>query len=64
MTAASTARALASSRSASCTQVPDKATRDALRRLSAELDEQPVSEELAAEVDGQGGADGNGAAAG
>jgi hypothetical protein len=34
------------------TQVPDKATRDALRRLSAELDEQPPATEAAAD-DGQ-----------
>lgn len=33
------------------TQVPDKATRDALRRLSAELDEQPPATEAAADVD-------------
>ena len=44
------------------TQVPDKATCDALRRLSAELDEQPASEELAADLDGQGGAADDGAA--
>ena len=35
------------------TQVPDKATRDALRRLSAELDEQPPATEAAADDDGQ-----------
>jgi hypothetical protein len=42
------------------TQVPDKATRDALRRLSAELDEQPPEPEAAADVDDQddGGAAG------
>jgi len=33
------------------TQVPDKATRDALRRLSAELDEQPPATEAAADDD-------------
>jgi integrase len=37
------------------TQVPDKATRDALRRLSAELDEQPPATEAAADVDGAAG---------
>jgi hypothetical protein len=46
------------------TQVPDKATRDALRRLSAELDEQPPTPEAAADVDGQGDADGDGSATG
>ena len=35
------------------TQVPDKATRDALRRLSAELDEQPAAQDAAADDDGQ-----------
>ncbi len=46
------------------TQVPDKATRDALRRLSDELDERAPAEEAAADVGGQddepggGGADG------
>lgn len=35
------------------TQVPDKATRDALRRLSAELDERPPATEAAADDDGQ-----------
>src|ERR1700733_713681 len=35
------------------TQVPDKATRDALRRLSDELDERSVAEEAAADVDDQ-----------
>jgi hypothetical protein len=33
------------------TQVPDKATRDALRRLSDELDERPAAGEAAADVD-------------
>jgi hypothetical protein len=46
------------------TQVPDKATRDALRRLSAELDEQPPAPEAAADVDDQGDADGDGGATG
>jgi integrase len=43
-----------------CTQVPDKATRDALRRLSAELDEQQAASEAAADDGGQddGGAAG------
>jgi len=45
------------------TQVPDKATRDALRRLSAELDEQPPATEAAVGVDDQDEtADGDGAA--
>jgi hypothetical protein len=35
------------------TRVPDKATRDALRRLSAELDEQPPATEAVADVDDQ-----------
>jgi integrase len=33
------------------TQVPDKSTRDALRRLSDELDERPPAEEAAADVE-------------
>jgi hypothetical protein len=37
------------------TQVPDKATRDALRRLSAELDEQPAAQDAAADDDGPAG---------
>ena len=40
------------------TQVPDKATRDALRRLSDELDERPAVEEAAADVNGQADAAG------
>jgi len=45
------------------TQVPDKATREALRRLSAELDEQPAATEAAADVDDQDeAADDDGAA--
>ena len=35
------------------TQLPDKATRDALRRLSDELDERPAAGEAAADVDDQ-----------
>jgi integrase len=46
------------------TQVPDKATRDALRRLGAELDERPPAPEAAAAVDDQDDAAGNGGAAG
>ena len=34
-------------------QGPDKATRDALRRLSDELDERPAVEEAAADVNDQ-----------
>jgi integrase len=37
------------------TQVPDKATRDALRRLSDELDESPTKPEAAADLDDQAG---------
>jgi hypothetical protein len=40
------------------TQVPDKATREALRRLSAELDERPAGAGAAADVDDQGDTDG------
>ena len=40
------------------TQVPDKATREALRRLSDELNERPAAEEAGADVDDQDGADG------
>lgn len=50
------------------TQVPDKATRDALRRLSDELDERPAVGEAAADVDDGDGQDneryGDGDAAG
>jgi integrase len=46
------------------TQVPDKATRDALRRLSAELDEQPPEPEAAADVDDQDDSADDGGAAG
>jgi hypothetical protein len=35
------------------TQVPDKATREALRRLSAELDERPAGGGAAADVGDQ-----------
>jgi hypothetical protein len=37
------------------TKVPDKATRDALWRLSAELDEQPAAPEAVADADDQAG---------
>jgi hypothetical protein len=37
------------------TQVPDKATRDALGRLNAKLDEQPAAPEATADADDQDG---------
>ena len=44
------------------TQVPDKATRDALRRLSDELAERPAAEEAAADVGAQDDEHGDGGA--
>jgi hypothetical protein len=46
------------------TQIPDKATRDALRRLSDELGERVPAEEAAADVDGQDDEPGGGGAGG